>query len=355
MAAIRDSLTPPSVWSAPVPPVVNARTVSLGLGALGAGASAAMAREGAASASTPTDLVRYVRPLAAPQGYRPPNGSDTAFNEAIEKQFASGATPIGQAVADAVAGASMGGVGGAVGGAVVGLRRGANDVMLQARMLGNGEAIARLVFDPRALPDLSVLARAPEGSRNAEMFTQRLLRLANGGASPLRDPTADQGAVAEPRDGEPHGHQERGHRARADDAADPRQAAGHRCDRNGGPLGPCPLAKDRFLLAIWDDVGKSWLSDVVYELTLEYFDSQMRAWWLSLPSSPMGIGPNPPWRKGNAVSWTEPTKPIISPESPAGRRLTMRLISDAFPTSPVSLALRDPWLNGETIAFVPSA
>ncbi|KQP50841.1 hypothetical protein ASG40_13015 [Methylobacterium sp. Leaf399] len=129
-------------------------------------------------------------------GYRPQKGSDTAFNEAIKKQFASGSTPIGQAVSDvatgAAAGATVGGFGGAAGGAIVGLKRGAGDAALRVRMLGNGEAIARLMFDPRALPDLRALSRSPAGSKNAELFTRRLLALANGGGGPVREPSTER-------------------------------------------------------------------------------------------------------------------------------------------------------------------
>ena len=124
-------------------------------------------------------------------GYRPTKGSDTAFNQAIQTQLKSGKTPVGQAVADVVtgaaAGAGVGGATGAVGGVLVGLKRGVGDAMLQARMMGNGEAIARMLTDPHALPDLRALAKSPPGSKNAEAFTRRLLTLANGGASPVRD------------------------------------------------------------------------------------------------------------------------------------------------------------------------
>ncbi|MBY0298930.1 MAG: hypothetical protein K2X71_23340 [Methylobacterium sp.] len=127
-------------------------------------------------------------------GYRPNKGSDTAFNQAIQAQLKSGRTPIGQAVSDvatgAAAGASVGGISGAAGGALVGLKRGAGDAMLQARMMGNTEALARLLTDPRAMPDLRALAKSPPGSKNAEAFTRRLLLLANGGAAPLREERA---------------------------------------------------------------------------------------------------------------------------------------------------------------------
>ena len=124
-------------------------------------------------------------------GYRPNKGSDTAFNQAIQVQLKSGKTPLGQAVADvatgAAAGAGVGGWSGAAGGAVVGLKRGVGEAMLQARMMGNGEALARMLTDPRALPDLRALSRSPAGSKNAEAFTRRLLTLSNGGTVAVRE------------------------------------------------------------------------------------------------------------------------------------------------------------------------
>lgn len=51
-------------------------------------------------------------------------------------------------------------------------------------------AIARLMFDRRALPDLRALAQSKPGSRNAELFSARLLSLANGGAGELRQSAA---------------------------------------------------------------------------------------------------------------------------------------------------------------------
>ncbi|MGV7034841.1 hypothetical protein [Methylobacterium symbioticum] len=122
-------------------------------------------------------------------GYRPQKGSDTAFNTAIREQLKSG-TPVRQAVADVAsgtaAGASVGGVTGAAGGALVGLRRGVSDALVQARVMGNTDALARLIFDPKAVPDLRALARSPAGSPNAELFTSRLLSLAYP-ATPARE------------------------------------------------------------------------------------------------------------------------------------------------------------------------
>lgn len=127
-------------------------------------------------------------------GYRPNKGSDTAFNRVIIDKLKNGNTAVGQAIAEVVtgasAGATVGGPKGALVGAAVGLKRGASDAMLQARMMGNGEAIARMLTDPRAMPDLRALAKSPPGSKNAEAFTRRLLLLANGGAAPLREERA---------------------------------------------------------------------------------------------------------------------------------------------------------------------
>ncbi|MFK5600260.1 hypothetical protein ACFZ8E_25155 [Methylobacterium sp. HMF5984] len=127
-------------------------------------------------------------------GYRPQKGSDTAFNQAIQKQLASGNTPVGQAITSAAsgaaAGASVGGFSGALGGGVVGLKHGISDAMTHARMMGNGEAVARLIYDPKALPDLRALSKSPPGSKNAELFTARLLRLANDGQRPVVNQSA---------------------------------------------------------------------------------------------------------------------------------------------------------------------
>jgi hypothetical protein len=125
-------------------------------------------------------------------GYRPAKGSDTAFNHAIQKEFQSGKTHVGQAISDAVtgmvAGAAAGGVKGGIAGLAVGAKHGIGDAMMRARMLNSGEAVARLMFDPKALPDLRALAKSPAGSKNAELFTTRLLSLANAGLAPAREP-----------------------------------------------------------------------------------------------------------------------------------------------------------------------
>lgn len=123
-------------------------------------------------------------------GYRPIKGSDTAFNAAIQREMEAG-TPLRKALVDVTtggaAGATVGGVAGGVGGAAIGLRRALGDAYTRARVMGQGEVYARLLFDPKALPDLRALAKAPAGSKNAELFTQRLLTLANSGTAAARD------------------------------------------------------------------------------------------------------------------------------------------------------------------------
>lgn len=127
-------------------------------------------------------------------GYRPAKGSDTAFNQAIQKEMASGRTHVGQVMASAVTGAGAGMAAGgpkaSLAGLVVGLKHGLSEEMTKAQMARSGEAVARLMFDPKALPDLRALAKSPPGSKNAELFTTRLLALANAGAVPSRQPAA---------------------------------------------------------------------------------------------------------------------------------------------------------------------
>ncbi|MDH2313328.1 hypothetical protein [Methylobacterium brachiatum] len=125
-------------------------------------------------------------------GFRPAKGSDTAFNHAIQKELASGKTHVGQAVSNVVtgmaAGAFAGGPKGMLAGGAVGFKHGLSEAMTRAQMLNSSEAVARLMFDPKALPDLRALAKSPPGSKNAELFTTRLLSLANAGLAPAREP-----------------------------------------------------------------------------------------------------------------------------------------------------------------------
>lgn len=111
-------------------------------------------------------------------GYRPQKGSDTAFNQAIQKQLTKGA-PVSQAINDAVAGGAAGAVAsgpkGAAAGAYFGLKRNVGAALDDRQVRKNAEAIAQIVFDPRSTLDLHALARAPVGSQRAAKITQRLL------------------------------------------------------------------------------------------------------------------------------------------------------------------------------------
>ncbi len=122
-------------------------------------------------------------------GYRPNKGSDTAFNAAIQERLKNG-TPVAAAISDAVTGAVAGGTAagpfGAAAGGLVGVRRAAANALGDRSRDMNNAAIARIFTDPQAVPDLRALAKSAPGSKNAELFTHRLLTLANGGAAPLR-------------------------------------------------------------------------------------------------------------------------------------------------------------------------
>ncbi|MCJ2009437.1 hypothetical protein [Methylobacterium sp. J-092] len=134
---------------------------------------------------------RFLTALEA-TGYRPQRGSDTAFNQAIQKQLGSGKTPVGQAVSDVVSSAALGGafggLHGAAGGAFVGLRRGVGDAVTQARMMGNTAAVARMLLDPTMAPSLQAIARKPAGSRGTEDLVQRLLLLARSSGMQGHEP-----------------------------------------------------------------------------------------------------------------------------------------------------------------------
>ncbi|MFF9549419.1 hypothetical protein [Methylobacterium fujisawaense] len=127
-------------------------------------------------------------------GYRPVKGSDTAFNAAIQDQLKKG-TPVAAAISDAVtgaaAGASVAGPAGAATGGVVGLRKSIGSGFSERSREMNAAAIARIFTDPLAIPDLKALAKSAPGSRNAEVFSNRLLTLANGGLAPARDRRAN--------------------------------------------------------------------------------------------------------------------------------------------------------------------
>ena len=111
-------------------------------------------------------------------GYRPQKGSDTAFNARIQEEMKGGGGVRG-AVANVVTGAAAGGsavgVGGAAGGSLLGLKRSVSDAWTRYQVGRNGEAVARMLFDPKALPDLRHLAASKPGSKNDTFFTGRLL------------------------------------------------------------------------------------------------------------------------------------------------------------------------------------
>ena len=134
-----------------------------------------------------TGLDRMLTTLEA-TGYRPQKGSDTAFNQAIQSRMKEGAGAVGQAITDVVsggaAGATVGGPGGALGGALVGARRGGTKVIQEMRIRRDGEAIARILTDPQAIPMLRLLGTQNPGGRGAEILTSKLIQLGGrGGAS----------------------------------------------------------------------------------------------------------------------------------------------------------------------------
>ncbi|MGY2052424.1 hypothetical protein [Methylobacterium sp. JK268] len=124
-------------------------------------------------------------------------------------------------------------------------------------------------------------------------------------------------------------------------------------DRAGNPLRSGTLQPRLYLWCVWSSDFGGWVSDIASGLTVGLFDTAMRAWWLSLPTDPRGIGPNAPWRNNGTVAWTGVDNPAFTIDSPEGRRLTLTLIKEALPTAPDGLNPGDPWLNGDTIAFVP--
>lgn len=79
------------------------------------------------------------------------------------------------------------GPGGAVGGGMMGLKKAGTNAWGDRKKLVQSAAVARLLTDPRSLPDLKNLAKLPPKSRAAERVMQRLLLLANGSAAPARE------------------------------------------------------------------------------------------------------------------------------------------------------------------------
>lgn len=144
-----------------------------------------------------TALDRMLTTLEA-TGWRPQKGSDTAFNTAIQARLREGAGPVGQAIAEvassAAAGAGVGGPKGALGGAVLGAKRAGKDLLQERRMRKDGEAIARILTDPKAIPLIRSLANSQPGSRSAEILTTKLILLSERGvASAAQSPRSASG------------------------------------------------------------------------------------------------------------------------------------------------------------------
>ena len=133
-----------------------------------------------------TGLDRFLTTLKA-TGYRPQKGSDTAFNARIHDELKGGKS-VGAAVANAVSGAAIGGAAagpsGALAGGVLGAKKTAADAFTKYQISRNSAAVARMLFDPKALPDLRALAKSPPGSKNASAFTTRLLALTGASTAP---------------------------------------------------------------------------------------------------------------------------------------------------------------------------
>ncbi|QRE76477.1 hypothetical protein [Methylobacterium aquaticum] len=126
-------------------------------------------------------------------------------------------------------------------------------------------------------------------------------------------------------------------------------------DQSGAQFPVGSLQPSALVRATWSEARNGWVSDLIGGLTVAAFDVVMRLWWASLPTDPRGLGPAAPWRNGDIVAWTTTTNPGFTIDSPAGRRLALRLISEALPTSPDGLDPGDAWMNGGSIAFVPNA
>lgn len=94
-------------------------------------------------------------------GYRPPKGSDTAFNQAIQRDAQQASGVVGQ-VASTV---SQGGLN---------LKRAVSDRFARYRLGSNMSEIAAILTDPATRPLLERLARTPTGSNQALALALRL-------------------------------------------------------------------------------------------------------------------------------------------------------------------------------------
>jgi len=81
-------------------------------------------------------------------------------------------------------GAGAADMGSALAGGALAGKKAAADAFSRYQVARNGEAIARMLFDPKALPDLRALAKSAPGSKNAVNFTTRLLALTGAGTPP---------------------------------------------------------------------------------------------------------------------------------------------------------------------------
>ncbi|MEN3234741.1 hypothetical protein PUR29_14160 [Methylobacterium ajmalii] len=124
-------------------------------------------------------------------------------------------------------------------------------------------------------------------------------------------------------------------------------------DMAGAQIPAGALQPAAILRATWSDTRGAWVTDVLGGLTAAALGVAMRLWWLSLPEDPRGLGPNAPYRNNGVVSWTSPTNPAFTIDSPEGRRLYLQLLKEALPTSPDGLEGGQPWLNAGVISFVP--
>jgi hypothetical protein len=128
---------------------------------------------------------RFMTVLKA-TGYRPQRGSDTVLNGHILDPMKDAGSVQG-GIANAVAGGAAGGaagMGGAGAGSLLAPKRSASDGWTRFRVGQNGQAVARMLFDPKELPDLRHLLKSSAGSKNEQFFTGRRLALASGGSAP---------------------------------------------------------------------------------------------------------------------------------------------------------------------------
>lgn len=91
---------------------------------------------------------------------------------------------VASTLATAAAGAGAAGTSGALAGGLLAAKKTASDAFTKYQVSRNGAAIAQMLFDPKALPDLRALAKSAPGTKNALAFTNRLLMLAGSSTAP---------------------------------------------------------------------------------------------------------------------------------------------------------------------------